>query len=112
MGQGALHQTADLYTDAIRSIQPQHRDAAVEYLNRPPDLIGVMPDLRRILRWRLWVRVVWWCLRGRFRRAVAMTDRPKSRLYFRNRNSEFNWQAEGGESPCPMRLVNLLTFAR
>lgn len=48
----------------------------------PPDPIGVMPDLKKILTWWLWVRVVLWCLRGRLRRVLAIIYRPKSRPEF------------------------------
>jgi hypothetical protein len=49
-----------------------------------PDLIGVMPDLRKILGWRLWIRVVWWCLKRRIRRAVAIISLPFNKSEYQN----------------------------
>ncbi len=41
-----------------------------------PDLIGVMPDLRKILGWHLWFRVIWWCLKKHYRKTAAIINPP------------------------------------
>ena len=48
----------------------------VDIAGSPPDTIGVMPDLKEILGFGLWLKVVMWCLASRIRRLVAFRYTP------------------------------------
>lgn len=51
----------------------------VDIAGTPPDIIGVMPDLKQILGLWLWIKVVLWCLARRFRKLFAIQYNPENK---------------------------------